>query len=669
MIQTVENINLGSMKKRENPIEDGAKIALIGNPNVGKSVIFGILTGKYVVVSNYPGTTVEVSRGKAKIQNTTVEVIDTPGANSLLPMSDDERVTRDILLEEDISRVVLVVDTKNLKRGLSIAVQLAEMSVPFDIALNMADEAASRGIEVDPGVIEKRLGVNAILTIATRRQGIEKLKKAIVNTKRSILNFVYDAPIEEAVSKIEPMFRGRKISARSIALMILAKDDSLIEWGRKILNNEELDLISGVQVSLQEKYRDSLSYVISQRRREVSESIEREALKYTGEISPSISRRLGDLMMHPVWGWFILAIVVWGIYEFVGRFGAGTLVNLLETKLFGGYVNPLLTRIVGFLIPWNSMSLLRDMLVGEYGVLTVALTYSVAIILPIVTTFFLVFGVLEDSGYLPRLAVMSNKLFQRMGLNGKAVLPMMLGLGCGTMAALTSRIMETRKERIIVILLLALGVPCSAQLGVILGILHGAGIIPTLIWLGTVLVIMFVVGKLAEMILPGEGAEFVLELPPVRAPQIGNIVVKTLARIEWYLKEAVPLFMLGTFFLFVLHRSGALVAIQNAAKPVVVGWLNLPVDATQAFIIGFLRRDYGAAGLLTLVEKGQLDAIGTVVGMVTITLFIPCIANFFIIVKELGAKPAFLMAGFIFPFAFFIGGLLNLILRGLHVRF
>jgi ferrous iron transport protein B len=229
--------------------------------------------------------------------------------------------------------------------------------------------------------------------------------------------------------------------------------------------------------------------------------------------------------------------------------------------------------------------------------------------------------------------------------------------------------METRKERILVILLLALGVPCSAQLGVILGILHKLGILATLVWVGTVLVTIFVVGRLAAKVLPGKGSEFVLEMPPVRMPQIRNIAVKTMARIEWYLKEAVPLFMLGTFTLFVLDRTGALNIIQVAARPLVVGWLNMPVEATQSFIVGFLRRDYGAAGILALFTAGKLDPIGAVVGMVTMTLFIPCVANFFIIIKELGIKAAMLMGAFIFPFAFLVGGLLNLVLRGLHVGF
>lgn len=651
------------------PLKENDKIALVGNPNVGKSVIFGQFTGRYVVVSNYPGTTVEVTRGKAKLGDKSVEIVDTPGANSLLPMSDDERVTRDILLNEEISRAVLVADTKNLGRSLSIAVQLSEMGTPFVMALNMADEAASRGIEVDPALVKEKIGVDAYVTVATRRQGIDKLRKAVGKASRADIEVEYDEEIEEAVSKIEHLFEGRRLSARSLALMTLAADDSLIEWARDKLSDEDIEYIWEVHNELQGKYTQSISYVISQRRREVASYIEAEALRYTGHISPGIARRIGELMMHPLWGWAILMAVLVFTYEFVGRFGAGTLVDLLEGKVFEGYLNPALTKAVNFITPWPALGIVRDALVGEFGMLTVAITYAVAIILPIVTTFFIVFGILEDSGYLPRLAVMSNNFFRRMGLNGKAVLPMVLGLGCGTMAALTSRIMETRKERVLVILLLALGVPCSAQLGVILGILHNVGPLHTMIWVGTVVATLFTVGKIAERLIPGEGADFVMELPPVRVPQIANIIVKTLARIEWYLKEAVPLFILGTFLLFVLDRSGALTIIQNAARPIVVGWLNLPVEATQAFIVGFLRRDYGAAGLLSLAVAGKLDPTGVVVGMVTITLFVPCIANFFIIIKELGFKAAMLMAGFIFPFAFLVGGLVNLIMRWLNAGF
>jgi ferrous iron transport protein B len=291
------------------------------------------------------------------------------------------------------------------------------------------------------------------------------------------------------------------------------------------------------------------------------------------------------------------------------------------------------------------------------------LTYALAIVMPIVATFFLAFGFLEDSGYLPRLAIMANRIFRVMGLNGKAVLPMVLGLGCGTMATLTARMLETKKERILVTLLLALGIPCSAQIGVMVGMFAGVSFLAVLIWMGVVAGSMVLVGLLAARVLPGEKADFLLEIPPLRVPTLKNLLVKTLARMEWFLWEAVPLFLFGTAFLFALDQLGFLIVLQKWAEPIVTGFLGLPVKATEAFLLGFLRRDYGAAGLFVLAQEGKLDGTQIVVSLATLTLFMPCLANFFMIIKERGWRQALAMAGFIFPFAILVGGGLNYLLR------
>jgi ferrous iron transport protein B len=312
-------------------------------------------------------------------------------------------------------------------------------------------------------------------------------------------------------------------------------------------------------------------------------------------------------------------------------------------------------------------------LIGKYGLLSMGLSYGIAIVLPIVTTFFLAFSFLEDSGYLPRLAVMVNKVFKRMGLNGKAVLPMVLGLGCDTMATMTARIMETRKERVIVTLLLALAVPCSAQLAVILAMASGLSAAAMLWFAGTIVLVIFLVGWLAAKVLPGRGSDFMLELPPLRWPQAGNIAVKTLARIEWYLREALPLFVLGTIILWTLDRVGGLGVLERAMSPVIVGLLGLPKEAAGAFILGFLRRDYAAAGLFQRFQPYMKAhtmtwemEVQVTVALVTVTLFIPCIANFFMILKERGWKTGFAMMAFILPFAFGVGAGLNQLMRLVH---
>jgi ferrous iron transport protein B len=255
-----------------------------------------------------------------------------------------------------------------------------------------------------------------------------------------------------------------------------------------------------------------------------------------------------------------------------------------------------------------------------------------------------------------------------MGLNGKAVLPMILGLGCDTMATLTTRILPTRKERALVTFLLALGVPCSAQLGVVLAMLGSMAPLGTFIWGGVVAATLFGVGWAASRLMPGRSSDFLLEGPPIRVPSVGNILIKTAARTEWYLKEAVPLFVLGTLVLYLLDATGALPRLELFSRPLVVGLLGLPPQAADSFLVGFLRRDYGAAGFFLLRQHGQLDGLQSLVALVVITLFVPCIANVFVMIKERGFKTAAAMIAFIVPFAFAVGAVLNWVLRGVGVH-
>jgi ferrous iron transport protein B len=380
----------------------------------------------------------------------------------------------------------------------------------------------------------------------------------------------------------------------------------------------------------------------------------------------NIAQTFGRYAMDPVYGIPVLLGVLLLAYGFVGVFGAGYLVDLLEKSFFEGWVVPAVTAVLDRFVP---SAFLRDFLVGPYGMISMALSYAVAIVLPIVGTFFLGFGILEDSGYLPRLAVMVDRVFKKIGCNGKAVLPMILGLGCDTMATLTTRILETRKERVIVTLLLALGVPCSAQLGVILGMLSDVGPVATITWVALMAGIILAVGFLAAKIIPGESSDFILEIPPIRWPQLGNLAVKTMARIEWYLREAVPLFLVGTLILFIADRMGWLLRIQVAAEPLIVHMLDLPPKATEAFLIGFLRRDYGAAGLFSMAKAGMLSNLQVMVSLVTITLFIPCLATLLVIVKEHGGKVAAGMALFIFPFALLVGAAVNFFARWAGISF
>ncbi len=638
------------------------KIILVGNPNVGKSVIFGLLTGKYVTVSNYPGTTVEVSRAFSKFGKKKYLVIDTPGTNSLIPQSEDEKVTRDILLEEEAEVVVQVADSKNLRRGLSISLQLAEMDIPFILDINMIDEAKSRGIYIDVKKLSEILGTEVIPTVATRRSGINTLVKSISAPGKPKVTVDYGDKLESGIKNIQELVAGAKPVSRSVAIMFLAGEHGIEDWFSSKYGAAALDKATEIRQKLETGYSRHLSYLINKRRMakvdEILKEVQTKDEKYR---SHSFAQTFGRLSMHPVWGIPILLAVLYITFKIVGQFGAGTCVDFLESVVFGEYVNPFATKIVNSL---TDSQLIREFLVGEYGIFTMAFTYAIAIVLPIVGFFFLIFGLMEDSGYMPRLAIMVNRIFKMIGLNGTAVLPMVLGLGCATMATLTARILPSKKERVIVTLLLALAIPCSAQLGVIFGETSMISPWATVLWVCVILFVIFIVGYVSSIVIPGKKSDFILETPPIRMPKFSNIVIKTFARLEWYLKEAVPLFMLGTIILFTLDKAGALVWIQDAAAPLVVKMLGLPKEAAGAFVMGFLRRDYAA---VLVIKEGNLNPVQMLVALVTITLFVPCIANMFIMIKERGLKVAAIIVSFIFVFAFLFGGLFNFILHALKV--
>ncbi len=656
-------------KERKRHRERGSdlrRVALVGNPNVGKSVIFGLLTGRYVTVSNYPGTTVEVSQSNVSIDGQKFLLVDTPGVNSLIPMSEDERVTRDILLAERPSAVLQVGDAKNLKRTLSLTMQIAEMGLPMVLDLNMMDEAMDRGISVDAKALGESLSIDVAGTVAPERKGLKELREALAKKEPRVpdIKIDYGPIVEKYIIKVIKLLPEANIAPRFIAIMALSGDESLGPWLRANLDAESLEAIEKLRDECREALGKPIGVFISEVRLRHAGKLAEAVLKRSGVTSGTFSQSFGRASMHPFWGVIILLGVLFVLYEFVGVLGADILVGLVEETIFGEYLNPMFTKVVELILP---VKLLQEMLVGEYGLITMALTYAIGIILPITTTFFIAFSILEDSGYLPRLAIMSNRFFNMIGLSGKAVLPMVLGLGCGTMAVMTTRILESKRDRIIATFLLALAVPCAAQLGVIMGMLGALSALAFGIWTASIVAMLLVTGFLASKIVPGEQSEFFLEIPPIRVPRMENIVVKTWGRAVWYLKEAVPLFMLGTFALFVLDKLRALQVIERFASPVVVGVLGLPPKATEAFLVGFFRRDYGAAGLFAMSEGGLLDPVQTVVSLVTITLFVPCLAHFFMMIKERGMRLALIIMVIIIPIAVIAGGSLNWAMRALKI--
>ena len=671
----------------------GRPLLLVGNPNVGKSLLFTRLTNRYVTVSNYPGTTVEMTTALATFGDARRSIIDTPGINSLLPQSEDEIVARDLLLRERDIDVVQVGDIGNLRRTLLLTLQLCEYAVPFVLALNMSDELRTMGDGPDVPALARALGVPVVAVSALRRWNIAKLKQELGNAATGTLAVSYPSAIESGITAITELLERHapSLANRGVALSILAGDETLRPLLITSCPAPALAQLDDARAGVQRQIARPLSTLVSHCRVAAVDELLATMQRQTAAHVDGLRDRIGRLCMHSIYGIPILLVVLGLAWLLVGKIGAGVLVDLMQKHLFEEWINPWTIRAIDAIAPfphrhvitegvitaayaghasgvWQTIArTVHDLLVGPYGVVTMALTYAIAIVLPVVITFFTFFGLLEDSGYLPRLAVILHRGFRKIGLNGKAVLPMVLGLGCDTMATLTTRILDSKKEATIVTLLLALGVPCSAQLGVILAMLAPLGITATLIWVLVTLFTIVLAGWAASRVVPGEPGDFVLEIPPMRVPRLSNIAIKVAARTEWYLKEAVPLFVVGTLLLYGLDASGVLKFIQRLLGPLIIRGLGLPVEATNAFVIGFLRRDYGAAGLYAMQRAGHLTPNQVVIALTVITLFIPCIANLLVMLKERGARMGWAIAGFIIIYSFGIGALMNAAFRVLGV--
>jgi ferrous iron transport protein B len=393
-------------------------------------------------------------------------------------------------------------------------------------------------------------------------------------------------------------------------------------------------------------------------KRLINETITKEEIRKV-----KILEEIGRLSAHPVIGVFILGFVLVALYYFIGKFGAEFLADYMDIVIFGEYVNPFFEWLVGF-IP---SEFVREAFVGDYGMLTMGIGTAIAIILPIIITFFLAFSFLEDFGYMPRLSVLLNRAFKRIGLNGKAILPMILGFSCVTMATISTRVLEEKKERFITIFMLVLVIPCSAKLSVIVAILTPISLIGIFIVVFVLLLLMLVSGYISSKVISGEQSDFIMEIYPLRIPSLKAIIFKTYKRSKWFLDEALPFFIYGTFCLFLMDKMGMLAFLERICSPVIVGFLNLPVRFTEAYLLSFFRGEAGILILRDMATSGQLSNIQVVISVLVITLSIPCLTNLLLIMKEYGLKFGLFLVILIMPLSILIGGIVNAVLRLLPI--
>ncbi len=657
------------------------KLVLVGNPNVGKSLFFNHFSGLYVDVSNFPGTTVEITEGNYK----NFRVVDTPGIYGVSSFNDEERVARDEVLSADI--VLNVIDATNLERDLFLTLQLIDMQFPMVIALNMMDALEEAGMEIDVERLSEILSVPIVKVTAIKKQGFDELDKAlekatIGNADKTLLN------------ALEPMLSKMKPTANPIAdaLMILEGDETVAQR----------------HAILPEDRREEIYVARRNRVNEIVAEVMHEKSKM--KFGAVLSEKLGKWTINPISGIPILIFALWLIYEVVGVMVAQRVVGHTEVELGNKRFEPFVKHLFATITPVEiSVDVLngeevietktfafpegtsRDkakfeelkafikgkdvmqnfnfsqetlwgkivtIFAGEFGAFTMTVTYLAFLLLPLVIGFYMFLAILEDCGYLPRLATMVDRLFTGIGLNGRAVIPIILGFGCVTMATVTTRLLQTSREKTIAASILNFAIPCSAQLAVITALLTKAGGIYTMVFFLIILASLIAIGTIVDKLLPGKSSALLIDLPPMRLPRASNVLKKTWIKTKSFMQEAAPWFFIGALLISVMQVTGLLEGWVRLFEPITTAWLHLPAESARAFVMGMVRRDFGAAGLYEL----NLTPQQIVVSLTVITLFVPCIASLMVLIKERGVKEAMTIWAGSWLFAFGVGGAVAFIL-------
>lgn len=565
----------------------------MGNPNVGKSVVFSRLTGTRVITSNYPGTTVDFSQGTSCLQKDRVYIIDAPGTYSLTPSNIAEEVALRVGKEADL--IVNVVDATNLERNLLLTLELLSLNKPLIVALNLWDEAHHTGIEIDVTRLEEHLGVPVIPTVAVTGEGIAYLAE----------------------------YCSKPLSQRTP--LVLTEDE---KWKK-----------------------------IGHITQEVQQITHRHH---------SIGDMISDATIKPLTGIPIAILIILSALWAVITIGE-TCITYITDPLFECYL-PFITSVSDYIGP----GFLQQVLIGELidgqidleqsmGILTTGLYVPFGIVLPYVIAFYLIAAVLEDSGYLPRLATLTDTFFHKVGMHGYGIVPVFLGLGCNVPGILATRILESPKQRFIAATLIAISVPCMAKTAMIFGILGQYGMLYILIVLVILILVYVTIGTLLSRILKGDCPEIFLEIPPYRRPRLDMVLKKTWMRLVAFIAEAVPYLFLGVLLVNILYATGFLAWLGTVLSPLIVGWLGLPQEASAALLTGFLRKDLAIGMLLPLqMTPGQL-----VVAVTTLTMYFPCVGAFAVLYKELGLFDLGKAVAIMVCTAFLVGGLVRFILIGI----
>ncbi len=625
------------------------RIALAGNANVGKSVIFNHLTKLHQHIGNWPGKTVEKAEGTFRFKDYVIDVIDLPGIYSLSTFSLEEIIAREYIVKEKPDVVINVVDASVLERNLFLTLQLIEIGAPLVIALNQVDMAEKKGIRIDYRKLEKLLGVPVVPTIATKGVGIyevaEKAIKMFEKVKKP-KKIVYGKEIEKNLRKLEKIARKSETGypPRWVAVKLLEKDREV--RGLASSNKQLLYEARKAEKGIEKIHGHSCPTAITCEKYSVISSIAKDVQKPVKK-RKSHSKMLHSIITHRVWGYPIMIAVV--LLMFFAIFTFGDFLSGLIEGGFAGAIGMLETIVGGDVVLHFITGLLEGVIAG------------LTVVIPYILPFYLVLGILEDSGYLSRIAFLMDNFMHKIGLHGKAFIPIIMGYGCNVPACLSCRIMETERERLIAIFVTTL-IPCAAVTTVILGLVARFVSIWWAIGLYVIdIAIVFALGRVAFRVLPGEPTGLIMEISPLRLPHVRTTLKQTWFRLKDFIYIAFPIIIASTLIIKIIKFAGMLEVINSLLNPVTVAWLGLPAVTGIALVFGILRKELTLIMLSALLGTTNFAGVLTPIQMLVFAfvtmLYIPCAATIAALVKETGWKRATFITVFEVLFAIMMGGM------------
>ena len=617
--------------KNENNENKKTKVLILGHANSGKSSVFSALTGKHTEIANYAGTTASLEE-TSFISNCVL--IDTPGIYTIHQAEKEDDWLSGYLKEFETGDLVLnVCDSRSLKKDLFLSVQLMRKQIPFVLVINAIDELKNSDSQIDYVKLSEILNVKVFAVSTTTGEGVKELKSWLLSSILEENKNNFQDSLSLVSESAKPKFSSLEI--REEANIIFEKVFSVSANSKN--NSHRTSKLKG---------------------------------------------KIDFFLLHPVYGNLFAFFLVWFLlYQVMGIFVARDIVGLIEGEFFNKYYNPVIRGLVSYFLPlspenlinipefWSSpvhgiLASIGTLLAGKYGLLTMTVSYLFGVLLPIVWCFYFTLGLLEDTGYLARLSVLSDSSMKHLGLNGRGIIPLVLGFGCISMSIITTKLLPTRKERLIMIFLLSLAVPCSAQLAIIQGLLaKQGGLFSWLIWLFITVCILVLSGMLLNKFIEGTAQPLFVEIPSLRLPSLKKILNSSGHKSFLFLKETIFDFSIASLVISFLQISGSLQFIISAIEPLMSSLLHLPKELGISFMLGIIRRDFGVIGMLSV----PMTQIQTLTACVTLTLFVPCIASVTLTVKELGWKTAAFIWLFSFSFALIVGALLCRILELLYL--